>query len=84
MIEEEMTMLDKVIESTTNLNVGSQWFKYLLILQVVVLGLSAYPIKGKSLSRPKALKIGHENMPTKILKALLLSLVVTMRVTSLK
>jgi hypothetical protein len=26
MIEEEMTTLDKVIESTTNLNVGSQWF----------------------------------------------------------
>jgi hypothetical protein len=26
MIEEEMTMLDKAIESTTNLNVGSQWF----------------------------------------------------------
>ncbi|KAK2415027.1 pentatricopeptide repeat-containing protein [Trifolium repens] len=38
-IEEEMTMLDKV----------------------VVLCLSAYPIKGKSLGRPKALKIGHEN-----------------------
>jgi hypothetical protein len=26
MIEEEMTMLDKAIKSTTNLNVGSQWF----------------------------------------------------------
>jgi hypothetical protein len=25
------------------------------------MGLSAYPIKGKSLGRPKALKIGHEN-----------------------
>jgi hypothetical protein len=28
---------------------------------VVVLCLSAHPIKGKSLGRPKALKIGHEN-----------------------
>jgi hypothetical protein len=26
MVEEKMIMLDKVIESTTNLNVGSQWF----------------------------------------------------------
>jgi hypothetical protein len=30
-------------------------------LHVVVLDLSAYPIKGKSLGRPKALKIGDEN-----------------------
>jgi hypothetical protein len=28
---------------------------------VVVLGLFAYLIKGKTLGRPKALKIGHEN-----------------------
>ncbi|WJX82381.1 hypothetical protein P8452_65149 [Trifolium repens] len=30
-------------------------------LHMAVLSLSAYPIKGKSLGQPKALKIGHEN-----------------------